>query len=433
MFMKEMSRTADNGFLLSKGYSIYIFALLFLLYMFDYVDRMVIVSLFPYLKTDWGLSDTQCGLLVSVVYWSIVVLSVPASIIVDRWSRKKSIGIMALIWSFATASCAFTRSFGQLFVARTVVGVGEAGYAPGGTAMIAALFPERMRSMMVGFWTAALPLGSALGIMVGGFIAARYGWRHAFGIVALPGLVISILFFFIKDYKTVALDRKADGEVKPKDIMKWSGHVRQFMRTPSLILTYIAFSGSMFLTAAFISWLPTFFNRVEHLPMQQASFKGSLVMLCAIIGFPLGGFIVDRWRERRVNARLLFPAISALVTAVIFFVGFYFLTGNARFIMLLLGGVAASAFSPAAIAVTQDVVHPGLRATSYSFCVITQNLLGSSMGPLFVGIVSDMYDITTALMIVPIFSVAASVIFFIASFYYERDMSRVERVALTAE
>jgi len=285
----------------------------------------------------------------------------------------------------------------------------------------------------VGFWTAALPLGSALGIMVGGFIAARYGWRHAFGIVALPGLVISILFFFIKDYKTVALDRKADGEVKPKDIMKWSGHVRQFMRTPSLILTYIAFSGSMFLTAAFISWLPTFFNRVEHLPMQQASFKGSLVMLCAIIGFPLGGFIVDRWRERRVNARLLFPAISALVTAVIFFVGFYFLTGNARFIMLLLGGVAASAFSPAAIAVTQDVVHPGLRATSYSFCVITQNLLGSSMGPLFVGIVSDMYDITTALMIVPIFSVAASVIFFIASFYYERDMSRVERVALTAE
>jgi MFS family permease len=431
--MKETTIKDHNDFLLSKKYSLYIFSLLFLLYMFDYVDRMVVVSLFPYLKTDWGLSDTQCGLMVSVVYWSIVILSFPASVIVDRWSRKKSIGIMALIWSIATASCALTHNFAQLFAARTAVGVGEAGYAPGGTAMISALFPERMRSMMVGFWTAALPLGSALGIMLGGFIAARYGWRHAFGIVALPGLVIAILFFFIKDYKTVALDKLAGGEKKPAEKMKWSVYARRFMRTPSLILTYLAFSGSMFLTAAYISWLPTYFNRVENIPIEQAALKGSLVMLFAIIGFPLGGFIVDRWRERRVNARLLFPAISSLVTAVIFFSAFYFFSGDAKFYVLLLGGVTASAFSPAAIAVTQDVVHPGLRATSYSFCVIVQNLLGSSTGPLFVGIVSDMYDITTALMIVPVFSIAASIIFFIASFFYENDVARVERVELSVE
>ena len=184
--MKDISKTADNNFLMSRRHSLYIFSLLFLLYMSDYIDRMVVVSLFPYFKADWGLSDTQCGLMVSVVYWSIVVFSFPASVIVDRWSRKKTIGIMALLWSIATASCAFTRNFGQLFVARTAVGIGEAGYAPGGTAMIAALFPERMRSMMVGLWTAALPIGSAIGIMVGAYIAARYGWRHAFGIVFRP-------------------------------------------------------------------------------------------------------------------------------------------------------------------------------------------------------------------------------------------------------
>ena len=431
--MKDISRTADHDYLMSKGYSLYIFSLLFLLYMFDYVDRMVVVSLFPYLKADWGLSDTQCGLMISVVYWSIVVFSVPASVIVDRWSRKKSIGIMALIWSIATAGCAFTRNFGQLFAMRTAVGIGEAGYAPGGTAMISALFPERMRSMMVGLWTAALPLGSAIGIMAGGYIAARYGWRHAFGIVAIPGIVISVLFFFIKDYKTVSLDKKVDGEKNSAELMKWLGHLRQFMRTPSLVLTYIAFSGSMFLTAAYISWLPTYFNRVGHLPMEQAAFKGSLVMLLAIIGFPLGGFIVDKWREKRMNARLLFPAISVALTALIFFTAFYFFTGNIQYYLLLLGGVTASAFSPAAIAVTQDVVHPGLRATSYSFCVITQNLLGSSLGPLFVGIVSDRYDITTAMMLVPLISIAASVLFFIASFYYEGDIARVERIELSVE
>lgn len=429
--MRNALEAKDDGFLMSKGHSIYVFSLLFLLYMFDYVDRMVVVSLFPYLKTDWGLSDTQCGLLVSVVYWSIVILSLPASVIVDRWSRKKSIGIMALIWSVSTAACALTRNFGQLFAARTAVGVGEAGYAPGGTAMIAALFPERMRSMMVGFWTAALPLGSALGIMVGGFIAANYGWRHAFGIVAIPGLLISILIFFVKDYKTVALGKQAK-DTKGKRTT-WIKHAAGFMRTPSLVLTYIGFAGSMFLTAAYISWLPTFFNRVENLPMEKAALRGSLVMILAIIGFPLGGFIVDRWRKSRANARLVFPAISALVTAAIFFTAFYFFTGSVRYCLLLLGGVAASAFSPAAIAVTQDVVHPGLRATSYSFCVISQNLLGSSLGPLFVGIVSDRYDITTAMMIVPIFSVVAAILFFIGSFYYEGDMAKVERVAMSVE
>ncbi len=431
--MKDISKTADNNFLMSKRHSLYIFSLLFLLYMSDYIDRMVVVSLFPYFKTDWGLSDTQCGLMVSVVYWSIVIFSVPAAVIVDRWSRKKTIGIMALLWSVATASCAFTQNFGQLVVARTAVGIGEAGYAPGGTAMIAALFPERMRSMMVGLWTAALPIGSAIGIMAGAYIAARYGWRHAFGIVAIPGLIIAVLFFFIKDYKTVVLEKNNDGVKNSAKKMKWSGYARQFMHTPSLILTYLAFSGSMFLTAAYISWLPSYLQRVGNLTMEQAAFRGSLVMLLAIIGFPLGGFIVDRWREKRINARLVFPAISAFVTAFIFFTAFYFFTGNIQYYVLLLGGVTASAFSPAAIAVTQDVVHPGLRATSYSFCVITQNLLGSSMGPLFVGIISDMYDITTAMMIVPIFSIVAGILFFIASFYYEGDIAKVERVQLSVE
>jgi len=431
--MKNMSNAADNGFLMSKANSLYIFFLLFLLYMFDYIDRMVVVSLFPYLKADWGLSDTQCGLMVSVVYWSIVCFSFPAAVIVDRWSRKKSIGIMALVWGLATASCAFTRNFGQLFVARTIVGIGEAGYAPGGTALLAALFPERMRSMMVGLWTAALPLGSAIGIIAGAYIAAKYGWRHAFGIVAIPGIFIAILFFFIKDYKTVTLEKNTADEKNSAKKMKWSLYARQFMHTPSLVLTYLAFSGSMFLTAAYITWLPTYLQRVGNLSMEQAAFRGSLVMLLAIIGFPLGGFIADKWRKTRINARLVFPAISAFVTAVIFFSALYFFTGSIQYYVLLLGGITASAFSPAAIAVTQDVVHPGLRATSYSFCVITQNLLGSSLGPLFVGIVSDMYDITTAMMIVPLSSIVASILFFIASFYYERDINRVERVELSVE
>jgi MFS family permease len=428
-----LKKGAPDGYLMSKGYSYYTFTLLFLLYMFDYIDRMVVVSLFPFLKVDFGLSDTQCGLLVSTVYWSIVVLSVPTSVIIDRWSRKKSIGLMALFWSAATVACAFTKNFSQLLIARTAIGVGEAGYAPGGTAMISALFPEKMRSLIVGLWTAALPLGSAIGIMLGGYIATHYGWRQAFGIVALPGFIVALLFFFVRDYKTVNLERKTDPGSQRQGEMKTLEIVRQFIRTPSLLLTYAAFAGCMFLSASYLSWLPTYFHRVENLPMEKAAFKGSLVMLLAILGFPLGGFLADRWRRKRINARLLFPALSSLITGVIFLSAFYFLQGPSQYALILLGGMAASAFSPAAIAVTQDVVHPGLRATSYSFCVIAQNLLGSSLGPLFVGAISDQYGIHYALTLVPLFSILAALLFFAASFFYETDLAKVEKIQLRAE
>ena len=135
---------------LTRRSAYYIFILLFLLYMFDYIDRLVVVSLFPYIKKDWGLSDAQLGFLISAVYWSILIFTLPLSIMVDRWSRKKSIGLMSIIWSLGTIACAFTRNFSQLFLARTVIGLGEAAYAPGGSAMISALFPENRRARMLG-------------------------------------------------------------------------------------------------------------------------------------------------------------------------------------------------------------------------------------------------------------------------------------------
>jgi predicted MFS family arabinose efflux permease len=430
-----MKTEQADGYLLSKGYSYYVFALLFLLYMFDYIDRLVVVSLFPFLKRDWGLTDTQCGLLVSAVSWAILVFSFPVSLLIDRWSRKKCIGVMAILWSLATAACAFAKSFPQLFVARTAIGIGEAGYAPGGTAMISALFPEKKRSLIVGIWNASIPLGSALGIALGGLIAMRYGWRHAFGIVALPGLLIALLFFFVKDYRTVELvksDKRPDRTGPPRR-MTAPEIVREFTRTPSLYLTFFAFSGNTFLTTALMSWLPSYFNRVQGLPLDKASLKSSLIMLMAIFGSPLGGYLADRWLKKKANARLLFSALSSTVTGIIFIVGFYFLQGPAQFTLFLAGGTTAIAFASSAIAVTQDVVHPGLRATAYSLCVIIMHLLGSALGPLVVGMLSDRYGIQTALALLPLAALWAGLLFFIGSFFYEKDLAKVEKVALSVE
>jgi MFS family permease len=109
--------------------------------------------------------------------------------LVDRWSRTKTIGVMAIMWSFATALCALTGNFVQLFMARMLIGVGEAGYAPGGSAMISGLYPIDRRARMMGIWNASIPLGSAIGVLLGGIIAVKLGWKHAFGIVAIPGMI----------------------------------------------------------------------------------------------------------------------------------------------------------------------------------------------------------------------------------------------------
>lgn len=442
-----MNKKAEhNGYLFSKGYTNYVFILLFLLYMFDYVDRMIVTSLFPFIKVEWNLTDTQLGALISAVYWSIVCLTIPASILVDRWSRRRTIGAMAALWSLATAAASFTKSFPQLFITRTLIGVGEAGYAPGGTAMISGLYPKEKRSWMMGIWNASIPLGGAIGVAVGGIIAAKWGWRSAFGIVALPGLIVAILFFFIKDYKTVDLlknsngksltngtENKLDdseGEKLSQAKMSFKDIVKEFLGKPSLILTYFGMTGIVFVTTSLLSWLPSYFSRLDNIPLQKAGTKASLVMLLAIVGAPLGGYLTDKWRKNKVNARMILPSITTMIAALFAFLAFVVFDGTLQYISLLLLGISVTMFLPAAGAVTQDLVHPGLRATSYAFAVITQNLLGASAGPIVIGMISDKTDISTALSILPIFLVLSSLLFFIGSFFYKKDLEKVVDVPL---
>ncbi len=430
--MSNHSETRE--YKLSKGYTNYIFILLFLLYFFDYVDRMVVTSLFPHIKEEWGITDAQCGMLVSSIYWSIVIFTFPISILVDRWSRKKTIGLMAVVWSIATAMCALTKNFVQLFSARSVIGIGEAGYAPGGTAMLSGLYPREKRSFMMGIWNASIPLGSAIGIALGGIIAKYWGWRHAFGLVAIPGLIVAVMFFFVKDYKTVDLVKTGEqGDAKTKIKMSPKDIFTEFIKTPSLIITYFAFAFMTFVTTSLITWLPTFFNRVHDIPMEKAGIKGGAVMLLALVGAPLGGFLADAWMKKRVNARLVFSSVVAVLSALFLTVGLLFFDGNIQYIFILFMGLVVVAFVPAAAAVTQDVVHPGLRAISYAICVIVQNLLGSSVGPIVVGSLSDAYGIEAALLVLPAFLITAALLFFFASFFYEKDLNKVEKVTLEIE
>lgn len=399
--------------------------------MFDYIDRMVVTSMFTSIEKDWGISHTQSGLLVSAVYWAIVILTFPISILVDRWSRTKTIGVMAIMWSFATALCALTGNFVQLFMARMLIGVGEAGYAPGGSAMISGLYPVDKRARMMGLWNASIPLGSAIGVLLGGIIAVKLGWKHAFGIVAIPGLIVAILFLFVKDYKTVDLsfyDKNSNKiKMERKDIIK------EFITKPSVLLTYLGMAAVVFVTTSMLTWLPTYFEKMRNISQETAGKMASSVMVLALVGAPLGGFLTDLWRKSKDNARLLFPTFSTLLSAIVLFLALVIFKGTVQYVVFLIFGVLVLAFISGAASVTQDVIHPGLRATSYAIAVVVQNLLGASTAPVVMGKIYDLTNIRTALSVLPFVLLLGALLFWIGSRHYVRDLGKVAQITLEAE
>jgi MFS family permease len=324
--------------------------------------------------------------------------------------------------------CALTGNFAQLVFTRALIGVGEAGYAPGGSAVISGLYPEGKRSKMMGLWNASIPLGTAIGVLAGGIIATRLGWKHAFGIVALPGLIVAILFFFVKDYKTVDLSVTDTNNIKTK--MKPGDILHEFLSRPSLIFTYFGFAAVVFVTTSLITWLSTYFSVTRGISVEKAGSMASAVMVLAIVGAPVGGIITDRWRKTNIKARLLFPVITSVLAAVFLLCALWLTKGTMQYIFFLLMGVTVTAFLPGAAAVTQDVIHPGLRAMSYAIAVVVQNLLGASTAPLVIGKLYDLYTIKTALALLPFMLVLGALLFFAGSRFYIKDLDKTAKIRL---
>jgi sugar phosphate permease len=297
--------------------------------------------------------------------------------------------------------------------------------------MISGLYPIDKRARMMGIWNASIPLGSAIGVLMGGIIAAKLGWKHAFGIVAIPGFIVAVLFLFVKDYKTVDLsfyDQNSNRiKMEKKDIFL------EFINKPSILFTYFGIAAVVFVTTSMLTWLPTYFEKVREIPLAKAGQMASSVMVLALVGAPLGGHLTDRWRKKRENARLLFPALSTLLSAILLFASLALLKGAIQYVFLLAFGICIMAFISGAAAVTQDVIHPGLRATSYAIAVVVQNLLGASTAPIIMGKMYDLTNIQTALSVLPFVLVLGAFLFWMGSKHYVKDLSKVAPIRLEVE
>src|SRR3954468_22926926 len=179
-----------------------VFALTFGLLLSDYMSRQVLSAVFPFLKVEWALSDTQLGALTSVVALTVGLLAVPLSLLGDRWGRVRAIVLMATIWSLATLGSAIAANYGELMLSRVFIGVGEAAYGSVGLAVVLAVFPAYRRASLTGAFMAGGSFGSVVGVALGGALAVHFGWRWSFAAMAILGLVLVTLYrLFITDKK----------------------------------------------------------------------------------------------------------------------------------------------------------------------------------------------------------------------------------------
>ena len=425
--MSATTPAPEAGFASRRG-GFAILAILSLVYVSDYADRFVVASMLGFIKEDWGISDAQAGWLMGVVILFITIFSVPASMLIDRWSRRKMISIMTFFWSLATLACAFTGNYWQLMAARSFIGVGESGYAPGGTALLSAAFPESKRARVMGIWNISIPLGMGIGLLAGGWIAKHWGWHQAFGLVALPGMVLAIAAWFLPDYRTV----------KPaRDKGPVAGFFRDLVsvfKVPTAVFTYLGFAMNVSITTALATWLSVYFERTGLAQKGSGGGLATVVFALVLVGAPLGGWLSDWWRKRQPEGRLYLPAASSALAAIVLFVAFLFPGQKSLQMPLFIGfGILVTCFIASAAAVTQDVVHPGLRAFSYAMCVIVQHIAGDVWSPGIVGWLSDRMGLARAMMFIPAWGIFAAGFFLLAARYYQNDRDRVDRVELRAE
>jgi len=421
-----------DGYLVSKPKAWFAFAMTFALMLFDYIDRQVIVSLFPHLKAAWGLSDMQLGGLVSIISIVVAAGGLPVALLADRYGRVKSIVVMATVWSLATISCMFTRNYSQLFLARAVVGVGETGYGSVGGALIASLFPKRLRATLLGAFFAAVSIGSVLGVMLGGTIAARWGWQAAFGVVGFPGLILGLLYLLVPDYKTVEFaSPTAQGPHSAK------GFVRQaaasLAGSPTVWWTCVGAACQLVVVSTIWAWLPSYFNRYHGAAPEKAAMLAAVIVLCGAAGSFVWGVVADAVAVRRPRNKLVLMATLSTATLLVFIAAFGIATdANSQYLLIALGGLMMMCTVAPAASVVLNVIRPGLRSTGAAMLSLFQNLLGLAVGPFVGGLVSDAWGLQTAMAVMPAFGVIAALCFLRAMRTYEQDLAKVSDVRLDA-
>jgi MFS family permease len=361
--------------------------LLFLANLFNYYDRAVPAVLVEPVRREWGLTDTQLGLAASAFTVIYAVAGVPIGRLADRWSRKNIIGWGLLFWSALTGVTGSAWSFGSFLIFRMLVGIGESSYAPSATSLIGDLFPADKRSRAVGIFMLGLPIGLVVAFFTTGALSQYFGsWRAPFYVAAMPGMLLALCMFFIRE--------PARGAAETAKVVehKIDRPIRRILKTPTLwwlIISGVALNIATYGTNGFlVPLIQRFFN----LPLQSAGVAtGVIVGISGLIGLTFGAIIADKLHRVNERARLIYGAVSMFGAALLIYFALKVQTTEfATFVALYaMGWLLQYNFYACSYPALQDVVDPRLRATAMSILFALVYILGGSAGPLLVGAFSD--------------------------------------------
>lgn len=419
---------------MTRGAARYVLVIMFLINMLNYADRWVGSVVAPLVEKQFHLDDFEVGLLGSAFTIVYAIAAIPFGLWADRGVRKVVIGVGVAVWSLATVASGFVGNFAQLFASRAVLGIGEASYYPAGTSLISDSFRKADRPRAMAIWDAGTAVGIAIGFAGGGAVAGAFGWRAAFLCTAVPGLILAVLAFTMREPLRGASERVGPKVAHLREA-GWNGYKR-LVRIPTLRATILSRTSLYFVLAAAAFWLPTLLGRRFGMSISEAGlFSGVVLVLGGLVGTLLGAFIVDRFRRRGRNAdvaSLWIGIVGFLIGAVFMVVA---LLGPWRvgvvpvFVPAFFIAVASLyLYSGPFDAVGQNVVSPGLRASAVTLQLLVAHLLGDSYSTAAVGWISDQLNnlLLAVLITCPPLLVLSAIFAATALRSVRRDTARME-------
>jgi MFS family permease len=414
----------------SRLFPVAVFVVTFGLLLSDYMSRQVLSAVFPILKVEWTLSDTQLGSLTSIVSLTVGLLAIPLSLLGDRWGRSKAIILMGGLWSLATLGCALAASYDQMLLARFFIGLGEAAYGSVGLAVVLMVFSPARRASLTGAFLAGGSFGSVLGVFLGGILAVQLGWRWAFGVMAILGLVFVVLYaLFINDRRLAANQHPDNVGPLTVDGKVQRAKLRALVSTPSVILAYVASGLQLFMGGVLFAWLPSYLNRAYGLAPDKAGIAAAGFILLMGIGMIVCGVITDRLSKRapirKWTAALVFTSISL----VALFAGFAQQPGTVQLVLIVIGAFFTGGTTGPAGAMVANLTPASIRATALGTLSLANNVLGLAAGPLVIGAIADKVGLVDAMKVAPLVSILVIIALLIGRRAYPRSLRRVDAAA----
>ncbi|GFO69846.1 MFS transporter [Geomonas limicola] len=413
---------------ISQNYRRYVLGLLLAVNLLNYIDRQVLFAVFPLLKADLNLSDTALGFLGSAFMLSYMMLAPLFGWLGDHWSRVKLAASGLVVWSLATALAGLAPGYRTLLAARATVGVGEASFGTVSPGLIADYFPKERRGEILSWFYVAIPVGSALGYLLGGILGEKFGWHAAFLMVGLPGLALALPIALLRTPpRTPAASAHGAPDSGTDLPAEGSGSYLDLFRNRSFVFNTLAMAAMTFAIGGLAQWIPSFLNRTHGLNVAKGNtLFGGITVLAGILGTLAGGWLGDRWQKKS-------PAGYLHVSGWGFLIGTPFAAWAilAPDLKSCLGAIFVAEFflflnTGPLNTVIINVTPPTMRAMAFAVNIFFIHALGDAFSPSILGWLSDLWNLRSALLITPLAMALSGVLCFACGRFVVKDMARVE-------